>query len=86
MTVDIDKLLEKASHGELLDEPEIKIICLLAQDILAAEENVKRVQAPIICAGDVHGQFHDLIELFKVGGVPPDTNYIFLGDYVDRGA
>lgn len=43
------------------------------------ESNVVHVKAPVTVVGDIHGQFYDLIEIFRIGGYCPDTNYLFLG-------
>jgi len=60
-------------------------LCAKATEILAKETNVASVRVPVTVVGDIHGQYHDLLELFKIGGECPSTNYLFLGDYVDRG-
>ena len=43
------------------------------------ESNVVHIKAPVTVVGDIHGQFFDMIEIFKIGGPCPDTNYLFLG-------
>jgi len=81
----LDKQIELLSQCKPLSEAEVKELCEKGKEILQKEENVQPVKAPVTICGDVHGQFHDLAELFKIGGSLPDTNYLFMGDYVDRG-
>eukprot|EP00918_Siedleckia_nematoides_P025577 GHVU01055215.1.p1 GENE.GHVU01055215.1~~GHVU01055215.1.p1 ORF type:complete len:157 (+),score=9.20 GHVU01055215.1:608-1078(+) len=56
------------------------------KQILAKEANVRQIQMPVTLVGDLHGQFYDVLEMFRVAGPPPHSNFLFMGDYVDRGS
>ncbi|XP_065832160.1 serine/threonine-protein phosphatase 4 catalytic subunit-like isoform X2 [Oscarella lobularis] len=81
----LDPLIERLRRCEIITEVEVRTLCGKAREILIEEGNVQRVDSPVTVCGDIHGQFYDLKELFRVGGAVPDTNYLFLGDFVDRG-
>ena len=84
--MDVDKFISRALKGELLTEVEIQLVLDRLRPVLLDESNVKNVSTPVTVVGDLHGQFYDLLELFRVGGSVPNVNYLFLGDYVDRGS
>lgn len=68
-----------------LQESEIKGLCTMSRQIFMSQPTLLELEVPIKICGDVHGQFQDLLTLLDYGGLPPASNYLFLGDYVDRG-
>eukprot|EP01099_Mayorella_cantabrigiensis_P008103 TRINITY_DN7461_c0_g1_i1.p1 TRINITY_DN7461_c0_g1~~TRINITY_DN7461_c0_g1_i1.p1 ORF type:complete len:324 (-),score=64.04 TRINITY_DN7461_c0_g1_i1:622-1551(-) len=85
MSLNLDKCIEQLQRCEILSEATVKEICERVKNLLIYESNVVSLKAPVTVVGDLHGQFYDLMEMFRIGGRCPDTNYLFLGDYVDRG-
>ena len=82
---DIDGYIVRLKACKLITEPQIRAVCQKAREILIEEANVQVIDTPVTICGDIHGQFHDLMELLRVGGDCPRTNYLFMGDFVDRG-
>lgn len=60
-------------------------MCKLTINILKTEPNLMRVEEPVVIVGDIHGQYYDLCHMLDKAGDPRNVNYLFLGDYVDRG-
>lgn len=92
-SVDLDdmiaRLLEagksKPTKKFCLENTEVLSICSIARNLLLSQPVLLELNAPLHIVGDIHGQYTDLLRIFDTSGYPPSANYLFLGDYVDRG-
>ena len=82
---DIDKFIEQLYQNKYLKFNEIKYVIEKSKEIFSKENNIEEISNPVTICGDIHGQFYDLLELFRLGGKLPHTNYIFLGNYINKG-
>ena len=79
-SIDLDACIQTLYQKKLLAESIIEALCAKAKELLMKESNVVHIAAPVTVVGDIHGQFFDMLEIFKIGGYCPDTNYLFLGE------
>jgi serine/threonine-protein phosphatase 2A catalytic subunit len=82
----VDEIIKKIEDGGFPSLDDISYINQTARELFSGLPNVIHVNPPVTICGDIHGQYIDLVELFKIGGRIPLTNYLFMGDYVDRGS
>ena len=91
--IDVDSILERLlsvrgnKPGKTVDlkEEEIKYLIDKSMIIFKEQKMLIELEAPLRVCGDIHGQYYDLLRIFEHCGYPGEFNYLFLGDYVDRG-
>ena len=91
--MDVDSIIEKLlsvrgnKPGKQVDlkEEEIKFLIEKSNQIIKEQKMLVELEAPLHVCGDIHGQYYDLLRIFEHCGYPGEYNYLFLGDYVDRG-
>ena len=86
----IIKKLKKARRGSICQELNIKedecnYVIDKSYEILQKEDSLLKIEAPLYICGDIHGQYYDLLRVFDILNYPPQSTFLFLGDYVDRG-
>ena len=70
MPFQLDECIDRLMKKELLAETAIREICEKSKEILMRESNVVHISAPVTVVGDIHGQFYDLLEIFRIGAWP----------------
>lgn len=73
-----DKWISQLLACQHLPEADMKVLCDTVRTILMEESNIQPVSSPVTICGDIHGQFWDLLELLRKGGMVPETSYIFM--------
>lgn len=65
--MNIDQCIADLLDSKCLHERDLRIVCELAKEIFLEESNVQPVSSPVTVCGDIHGQFYDVLELFRTG-------------------
>lgn len=67
LSMNIDQCIADLLEAKCLHEKDLRILCEKAKEIFLEESNVQPVSSPVTVCGDIHGQFYDVLELFRTG-------------------